>query len=189
MSSWDPEIKCQSAEWRSSGSPRLKKALRKQGSAKVMHIMFFDMKGVVVNWPAPHNIFVNGHLQMVPVDETGVLSGRSDQSCLYSDRVSFSCMTVSLHITKERRFSNSFPIFTRLIIILRFLSLLSSEDKSSKHISVEIIEACNAFVTTLEDMKTGIYALLHDGRNAKLLKTIMFNDTSFFVRTQFSFVS
>ena len=43
--SWDPEIKAQSAEWRSPGSPRPQKAIRKQTSLKVMHIMFFDVHG------------------------------------------------------------------------------------------------------------------------------------------------
>ena len=58
--SWDPELKSQSAEGRSDDSPRPQKARRKQGSLKVMHIMFFDMKGILVNWPVPAGTTVNG---------------------------------------------------------------------------------------------------------------------------------
>ena len=58
--SWDPETKQQSAEWRSPDSPRPQKAIRKQNSLKVMHIMFFDIQGVLLNWAVPLNTRVNG---------------------------------------------------------------------------------------------------------------------------------
>lgn len=58
--SWDPETKAQSAEWRSPGSPRPQKAIRKQTSLKVMHIMFFDVHGVLLNWAVPPGTRVNG---------------------------------------------------------------------------------------------------------------------------------
>ena len=51
--SWDPETKAQSAEWRSSSSPRPQKAIRKQTFLKVMHIMFFDVHGVLLKWAVP----------------------------------------------------------------------------------------------------------------------------------------
>lgn len=57
--SWDPELKRQSAQWRNSGSPRPEKARRKQGAVKVMHIIFFDSRGVLVNWPVPVGTTVN----------------------------------------------------------------------------------------------------------------------------------
>lgn len=57
--SWDPELKSQSAQWRNSGSPRPEKARRKQGAVKVMHIVFFDSSGVLVNWPVPKGTTVN----------------------------------------------------------------------------------------------------------------------------------
>jgi histone-lysine N-methyltransferase SETMAR len=58
--SWDPELKRQSAEWRSEDSPRPQKARRKQGSMKVMHIIFFDMNGILLSWPVPVGTTVNG---------------------------------------------------------------------------------------------------------------------------------
>ena len=58
--SWDPELKRQSAEWRNAGSPRPQKAVRKQGSLKVMHIVFFDRRAIIVNWPVPNGQTVNG---------------------------------------------------------------------------------------------------------------------------------
>lgn len=57
--SWDPELKRQSAEWRNQGSPRPEKARRKQGAMKVMHIVFFDAAGVLVNWAVPAGTTIN----------------------------------------------------------------------------------------------------------------------------------
>lgn len=57
--SWDPELKHQSAQWRNEGSPRPEKARRKQGALKVMHIIFFDSTGVLVNWPVPAGTKIN----------------------------------------------------------------------------------------------------------------------------------
>ncbi|KAK3753658.1 hypothetical protein RRG08_067154 [Elysia crispata] len=48
--SWDPETKRQSAEWRDFDEPRPEKVRRKQGALKVMHMIFFDMNGVIVRW-------------------------------------------------------------------------------------------------------------------------------------------
>ena len=45
--SWDPELKRQSAQW------------RKQGAMKVMHIIFFDAAGVLVNWAVPAGTTIN----------------------------------------------------------------------------------------------------------------------------------
>ena len=57
--SWDPELKRQSAQWRNQGSPRPEKARRKQGAMKVMHIVFFDAAGVLVNWAVPAGTTIN----------------------------------------------------------------------------------------------------------------------------------
>ena len=58
--SWDPQLKSQSAEWRSQDSLCPQKVQYKQGAVKVMHIMFFDAKGVLVNWAVPPGTTVNG---------------------------------------------------------------------------------------------------------------------------------
>ena len=57
--SWDPELKRQSAEWLDEEAPRPEKAKRKQGGLKVMHIIFFDIHGVILTWPVPLGTTVN----------------------------------------------------------------------------------------------------------------------------------
>ena len=42
-----------------SGQPRPEKARRKQGSLKIMHIIFFDSSGVILRWPVPAGTTVN----------------------------------------------------------------------------------------------------------------------------------
>ncbi|PAA54417.1 hypothetical protein BOX15_Mlig004941g5 [Macrostomum lignano] len=58
--SWDPETKAQSAEWLPAHSPRPQKAIRKQGAMKIMHVMFFDSQGILLNWAVPQGTTVNG---------------------------------------------------------------------------------------------------------------------------------
>uniref|UniRef100_A0A1I8JKM9 HTH_48 domain-containing protein n=1 Tax=Macrostomum lignano TaxID=282301 RepID=A0A1I8JKM9_9PLAT len=58
--SWDPETKAQSAEWLPAHSPRPQKAIRKQGAIKIMHVMFFDSQGILLNWAVPQGTTVNG---------------------------------------------------------------------------------------------------------------------------------
>ncbi|KAK3751168.1 hypothetical protein RRG08_023926 [Elysia crispata] len=57
--SWDPETKRQSAEWRDFDEPRPEKVRRKQGALKVMHMIFFDMNGVILRWPVPTGTTIN----------------------------------------------------------------------------------------------------------------------------------
>ena len=57
--SWDPKLKRQSAQWHKQGSPHPKKAQHKQGAMKVMHIIFFDAAGILVNWAVPAGITIN----------------------------------------------------------------------------------------------------------------------------------
>ncbi|KAK3761198.1 hypothetical protein RRG08_022598 [Elysia crispata] len=57
--SWDPETKRQSAEWRDFDEPRQEKVRRKQGALKVMHMIFFDMNGVILRWPVPIGTTIN----------------------------------------------------------------------------------------------------------------------------------
>ena len=57
--SWDPETKRQSAKWRDFDEPRPEKVRRKQGALKVMHMIFFDMNGVILRWPVPIGTTVN----------------------------------------------------------------------------------------------------------------------------------
>ncbi|KAK3786482.1 hypothetical protein RRG08_058538 [Elysia crispata] len=57
--SWDPETKRQSAEWRDFDKPRPEKVRRKQGALKVMHMIFFDMNGVILRWPVPIGTTIN----------------------------------------------------------------------------------------------------------------------------------
>lgn len=58
--SWQPELKSQSSEWCDPGSPRPTKAIRKQGSLKVMHITFFDLEGIIFDEAVPVGQTVNG---------------------------------------------------------------------------------------------------------------------------------
>ena len=44
---YDPEIKCQSSQWKSPTSPRPKKARRSKSKVKVMLITFFDVRSIV----------------------------------------------------------------------------------------------------------------------------------------------
>ena len=44
---YDPEMKRQSSEWKSYGSPRPKKARKSKSKVKVMLIVFFDNQGIV----------------------------------------------------------------------------------------------------------------------------------------------
>jgi hypothetical protein len=44
---YDPETKHQSAKWKSSNSPRPKKARQVKSKVKSMLITFFDIKGIV----------------------------------------------------------------------------------------------------------------------------------------------
>ncbi|KAK3799631.1 hypothetical protein RRG08_059677 [Elysia crispata] len=57
--SWDPETKRQSAEWRNFDEPRPEKVRRKQGALKVMHMISFDMNGVILRWPVPIGTTIN----------------------------------------------------------------------------------------------------------------------------------
>ncbi|KAK3702753.1 hypothetical protein RRG08_042738 [Elysia crispata] len=57
--SGDPETKRQSAEWRDFDEPRPEKVRRKQGALKVMHMIFFDMNGVILRWPVPIGTTIN----------------------------------------------------------------------------------------------------------------------------------
>ena len=57
--SWDAETKRQSAEWRDFDEPRPEKVQRKQGALKVMHMIFFDMNGVILRWPVPIGTTIN----------------------------------------------------------------------------------------------------------------------------------
>ena len=58
--SWDPLLKRQSAEWSDVGTPRPKKIMKKQSSTKVMHIVFFDKRGILLNTAIPPGQRVNG---------------------------------------------------------------------------------------------------------------------------------
>ncbi|GFR99849.1 histone-lysine N-methyltransferase SETMAR [Elysia marginata] len=57
--SWDPETKRYSAEWRDFDEPRPEKVRRKQGALKVMHMIFFDMNGVILRWHVPISTTIN----------------------------------------------------------------------------------------------------------------------------------
>ncbi|GFS18285.1 histone-lysine n-methyltransferase setmar-like protein [Elysia marginata] len=57
--SWDPETKRQSAEWRDFDDPHPEKVRHKQGALEVMHMIFFDMNGVILRWPVPIGTTIN----------------------------------------------------------------------------------------------------------------------------------
>lgn len=61
---FEPELKRQSSEWHSPGSPRPTKALRSRAALKVMHITFFDCRGIVFDFPVPSQTTVNGELYL-----------------------------------------------------------------------------------------------------------------------------
>lgn len=58
--SFEPELKRQSAEWIGQGSPRPVKAIRARAAIKVMHITFFDKKGILFDHAVPPRTTVNG---------------------------------------------------------------------------------------------------------------------------------
>lgn len=57
---FEPELKRQSAEWTGEGSPRPTKAVRSPTPTKVMHIVFFDVHGLLVDHSVPPGVTVNG---------------------------------------------------------------------------------------------------------------------------------
>jgi len=56
---YDPESKQQSSQWKSPGSPRLKKARQSHSAIKSMLIMFFDIRGIVHHEFVPQGQTVN----------------------------------------------------------------------------------------------------------------------------------
>jgi histone-lysine N-methyltransferase SETMAR len=62
--SYDPELKQQSSEWTSADSPRPTKARREKGPIKVMHVIFFDRSGILLNHCIPPGQTVNGDVYM-----------------------------------------------------------------------------------------------------------------------------
>ena len=56
---YDPETKQQSSQWKSPGSPRLKKARQSRSATKCMLMVFFDIRGIVHHEFAPEGQNVN----------------------------------------------------------------------------------------------------------------------------------
>jgi len=56
---YNPEMKQQSGEWKSSNSPRPKKARRVKSNVKTMPISFFDANGIVHSEFVPNSQTVN----------------------------------------------------------------------------------------------------------------------------------
>jgi hypothetical protein len=56
---YDPQIKQQSREWKSSNSPRPQKARRVKSNVKKMVISFFDANGIVHSKFVPNGETVN----------------------------------------------------------------------------------------------------------------------------------
>ena len=59
--SWEPELKRQSASWCGPDSSRPQKAHRAIADLKVMHITFFDWKGIIFDQPVPVGQRVDGN--------------------------------------------------------------------------------------------------------------------------------
>ncbi|KAK3733755.1 hypothetical protein RRG08_026869 [Elysia crispata] len=55
----DYQMERQSAEWRDFDEPRPEKVRRKQGALKVMHMIIFDINGVILRWPVPIGTTIN----------------------------------------------------------------------------------------------------------------------------------
>ncbi|KAL4089073.1 hypothetical protein QTP88_024146 [Uroleucon formosanum] len=58
---YDPETKRQSMHWKTSASPKLKKARMSKSKLKAMLIVFFDIKGVIMTEWVPQGQTVNQH--------------------------------------------------------------------------------------------------------------------------------
>jgi histone-lysine N-methyltransferase SETMAR len=58
---YDPETKRQSMHWKTPSSPRLKKARQSKSKFKAMLIVFFDIKGVLLEEWVPDGATVNQH--------------------------------------------------------------------------------------------------------------------------------
>jgi len=56
---YDPEIRVQSSQWKSTSSPRVKKARQSRSNIKVMMTVFFDLDGIVRAEFVPRNTTVN----------------------------------------------------------------------------------------------------------------------------------
>lgn len=57
---YDPQIKCQSAVWKSSASPKLKKLRFQKSQEKTMLICFYNSKGVILREFVPQGQNVTG---------------------------------------------------------------------------------------------------------------------------------
>ena len=57
---FEPELKRQSAQWIGAGDPRPSKAIRSPSPVKSMHIVFFDVHGLLVDHAVPTGVTVNG---------------------------------------------------------------------------------------------------------------------------------
>ena len=58
---YDPETKRQSMHWKTPSSPRMKKARQSKSKFKAMLIVFFDIKGVILEEWVPEGTTVNQH--------------------------------------------------------------------------------------------------------------------------------
>jgi len=58
---YDPKTKRQSMHWKTSASPKLKKARMSKSKLKAMLIVFFDIKGVIMTEWVPQGQTVNQH--------------------------------------------------------------------------------------------------------------------------------
>jgi hypothetical protein len=60
MHSSDPQLKQKNAEWHAQTSSRKQVAQHSHGALKVMHFMFFNQQGLVLDQPTPIGKMVNG---------------------------------------------------------------------------------------------------------------------------------
>ena len=61
---YDPETRVQRSRWKSSSSPRVKKARESRSNIKVMMIVFYDLDGIVRVEFVPRNTTVNSEYYM-----------------------------------------------------------------------------------------------------------------------------
>ena len=102
--SYEPLLKRQSAEWRSPGSPRPKKAVRGMAKLKTMHVIFYSSSKVLCDYAVPPGTTVNGALcRWILIHKLALLSQGSSHKSWKTVRFFF---TMELDPTERLQLSS-----------------------------------------------------------------------------------